>query len=240
MTKFRVALDEFSGPLDLLLHLVRKAEMDLFDLDVSKITSDYLEFIEAEGAYNLEEAYQFLALAATLVELKSRMLLPQQPSEGGDGEGEEEDDPRLELAQKLAAYEGIQAVTGELAQRYEEVGRHWPRNVVEQLEAEIVYSMDSLSVYDLMNVFSEVLARPRFKQITIFREDYDVEEARGWLRARLKGGQAGLVSLLAEQPDVMSLIVTFIALLDMIKEEELTFKHKAGVLEISLVGSEVV
>ncbi len=239
MSKYRVALDEFTGPLDLLLHLVRKAEMDLFDLDVSKITFDYLDFIEREGVHSLEEAYQFLAMASTLVELKSRMLLPQQPSET-DGEGEDEDDPRMELAQKLAAYEGIQAVTGELAERYEEVGRHWPRNVVEQLETEIVYSMDSLSVYDLMSAFGEVLARPRFKQITIFREDYDVDEARGWLRARLKGGETSLVALLSEQPDVMALIVTFIALLDMIKEEELTYSRTDGILEIALADSEVV
>ena len=237
MGTFRVALDEFTGPLDLLLHLVRKAEMDLFDLDVSKITSDYLAFIGNQAGYNLEEAYQFLALAATLVELKSRMLLPQPAAENGAAAGDEADDPRLELAHKLVAYEGIQAVTGELAERYAEVGRHWPRKVVEQLETEIVYSMDSLSVYDLMSAFSEVLERPRFKQITIFREDYDVEEARGWLRARLKGGRANLVALLGEQPDVMSLIVTFIALLDMIKEEEISYQHNAGLLEITLVNS---
>jgi len=80
-----------------------------------------------------------------------------------------------------------------------------------------------------MSAFEEVLARPRFRQITIFREDYDMEEARGWLRARLADGAATLESVLSTQPDVLSLITTFIALLEMIKEDELSFsRDEAG------------
>jgi segregation and condensation protein A len=235
---YRVSLDQFTGPLDLLLHLVRTNEMDIFDLDIAAITEQYLAFIEREGVRDLAGAYQFLAMAASLVELKSRLLLPQPEKAGGDeGEVEEELDPRLELARKLAAYQGIQDVTSELALRFEQTGRHWPRQVVQQLEAEIVYNMDSLSVYDLMTAFGEVMSRPRFKQVTIFKEDYDVEEARDWLRARLRRGTVGLKAVLLEQSDVVALITTFIALLEMIKEEETTYsRDESGEIILSIAA----
>lgn len=226
---YQVNLEQFTGPLDLLLHLIRVNEMDIFDLDVARITDQYLQVIEAEGVRDLAGAYRFLAMAATLVELKSRLLLPQHEAAGGGEEAEEPAaDPRAQLAQQLAAYQSIQDVTVELAQRYELAGRHWPRQVVEQLEAEIVYTLDSVSVYDLMVSFQDVLSRPRFRQITIFKEDYDIEEARAWWRSRIKSGPLALTAALMEQPDIYALIVTFIALLDLIKEEELGFERSEG------------
>jgi len=226
VASYHVSLDQFSGPLDLLLHLIRVNEMDIFDLDVALITDEYVQVIEAEGVRDLAGAYQFLAMAATLVELKSRMLLPQVQSEESEAEEAEEfEDPREQLARQLAAYQSIQDVTQDLEQRYEMTGRHWPRQVVEKLEAEIVYSMDSLSVYDLMMSFQEVLSRPRYKQITIFKEDYDIDEARDWLRSRIADEPVKMTLVLMEQGDIFALIVTFIALLDLIKEEQLTFER---------------
>lgn len=228
MNGLHVTLEQFSGPLDLLLHLVRTAEMDIFNLDVARITDDYLHIVEQEGVRDLAEAYQFLALAATLVELKSRLLLPRHAKDEDEEGAGELDDPRLELARKLAAYQGIQDVTEELQRRAAQVSAHWPRQVVAQLQAEILYNLDSLSVYDLMSAFAEVAARPRFTQITIFKEDYAVEEARGWLQQRLGGGPAELVALLCEQPDMFALLVTFVALLELIKEEEVSFEKRDG------------
>ncbi|MBN2082156.1 segregation/condensation protein A [bacterium] len=231
---YHVSLEQFTGPLDLLLHLVRVNEMDIFDLDVAHITDQYVQVIEAEGVRDLAGAYHFLAMAATLIELKSRLLLPQHESDKADDEDGQEppEDPRELLARQLAAYQSIQDVTNELSARYEQTGRHWPRQVLEKLEAEIVYTMDSLSVYDLMVSFQEVLSRPRFQQITIFKEDYDLDEARDWLRGRTKSGPASLKSILLEQEDIYALIVTFIALLDLIKEEELLFETGSEGIQI--------
>lgn len=226
MSSYRVSLEDFTGPLDLLLHLVRSAQMDIFDLDIARLTGEYLEFIEREGVRDLADAYHFLAMAASLIELKSRLLLPQPPREDEDAEDSEApEDPREILARQLAAYQSIQDVTQDLATRYEQTGRHWPRQVVEKLEAEIVYTMDSLSVYDLMTVFHEVLERPRFKQITIFKDDYDLDEAMGWLRARCRREPVELRAVLIEQQNVFMLITTFIGLLELIKREELGFSR---------------
>jgi len=207
--------------------------MDIFDLDVSRITEDYLAFIEREGVHDLEDAYHFLAMAASLVEMKSRMLLPRQSSDDAELDGGDID-PREDLSRKLAVFESIQETVDELATRYEQAGRHWPKQIAEQMETEIVYSIDSLSIYDLMTSFADVLSRPRFRQITIFRDDYDIDEGRAWLRGRLASGGALLKDLLLEQPDSYALIVTFIALLDMIKDEEITFERDLEGIEISL------
>lgn len=237
MGAHRVSLAQFTGPLDLLLHLVRTNEMDIFDLDVALITEQYLAIIEREGVRDLASAYYFLAMAAWLVELKSRLLLPQPEKPPEAGEEKEAPDPRLELARRLAAYQDIRELTGELASRYEQVGRHWPRQIIERLEAEIVYSIDTLSVYDLMTAFATVLERPRFRQITIFKEDYDLDQARGWLLSRLQRGPTALLALLSEQQDVFSLLVTFIALLDLITDEQVGFTSTSDGVVLSLLSA---
>jgi segregation and condensation protein A len=236
---FRVSLDQFSGPLDLLLHLVRTNEMDLASLDLALITDEYLRYLDARGAGNLTDAYAFLAMAATLVEWKSRLLLPGLPSEPGADEASaaEEEDPREALIRQLSAYQSIQETTQELSRLFEQAGRHWPRQALEQMEAEIVYTMDSLSVYDLMTAFQEIISRPRFRQISIFKEDYDIEQGREWLVSRLRASPCNLVAMLGEQPNVFSLIVTFVALLEMIREEAATFERRNGELVISLVAA---
>jgi segregation and condensation protein A len=232
MPAYTVSLEQFTGPLDLLLHLVRAEQMDIFALDLARLTEQYLAIIEREGVRDLAGGYHFLAMAATLVEWKSRALLPRQSKDNVAEDGAARDDeewsaldPAQQLSRQLAAYQSIQDVTAELSRRYEQAGRHWPRALVEQMEAEIVYTLDSLSVYDLMSAFEEVLARPRFKQITIFREDYDLEEARGWLRSRLGAGPVLLEDALASQADALALITTFIALLELIKLEEVEFSR---------------
>jgi segregation and condensation protein A len=232
VSRYRVSLEQFSGPLDLLWHLIRTEEMDILDLDVARITEEYLRFIDTHGVRSLTDAYNFLAMAASLVELKSRLLLPQQKTEGEDDGALGADDPRQELVQRLVAFRSIQDVTEELERRFEETGRHWPRQVLEKIEAEIAYSMGSLSAYDLMTVFNDVLNRPRYQHATILREPYGLEEARADVRERLTRGPSKLAELLLEQPDTLALIVTFLAVLELIKEEVVTFEMREGELVV--------
>jgi segregation and condensation protein A len=230
MSRYRVTIEQFSGPLDLLWHLIRTEEMDVLDLDVARITDEYLKFIEAHGVRDLADAYNFLAMAASLVELKSRLLLPPSKSEADGDELPLPDDPREELVKRLVAFRSIQDVTEQLERRFEETGRHWPRQVVEKIEAEIAYSLGSLSAYDLMSVFTDVLTRPRYQHATIIREPYGLEEARADVGERLRSAPAKLADLLMEQPDTLALIVTFLAVLELIKEEVVAFEKRAGEL----------
>lgn len=235
MSRYRITLDQFSGPLDLLWHLIRTEEMEVLDLDVARITDEYLKFIEMHGVRDLADAYNFLAMAASLVELKSRLLLPASKSETESEEGPRLEDPRQELVKRLVAFRSIQDVTEELEQRFEETGRHWPRQVVEKIEAEIAYSLGSLSAYDLMTVFTDVLGRPRYQHATIIREPYGLEEARADVRERLRTAPAKLADLLLEQPDTLALIVTFLAVLELIKEEAVAFEKREAELVLFAV-----
>jgi segregation and condensation protein A len=224
--QYRVSLEQFTGPLDLLWHLIRTQEMDILDLDIARITDEYLRFIEERGVSSLADAYNFLAMAASLVELKSRLLLPQQQSETEGAEGEAALDPREELVQRLVAFRNIQDVTEELGRRFEETGRHWPRQVVEKLRGEVVYNIESLSAYDLMAVFADVLTRPKYQQVAIFREPYGLDEARAAVRRKVLAGGTDLRAVLSDQPDQLALIVTFLAVLELIREEVVGFEKQ--------------
>lgn len=111
-TRYSVKLDSFEGPLDLLLHLIRKNEVDIYDIPIALITRQYLEYLSLLKELNLEVAGDFLVMASTLLQIKSRMLLPSLEPEEGE-EGEQEEDPRAELVRRLLDY-----------QRYQEAGRH--------------------------------------------------------------------------------------------------------------------
>ncbi len=108
---YNVRLDTFEGPLDLLLHLIRKNELDIYDIPIALITKQYLEYLSFLKELNLEVAGDFLVMASTLLQIKSRMLLPDPEPE--EGEGEQEEDPRTELVRRLLDY-----------QRYKEAGQH--------------------------------------------------------------------------------------------------------------------
>lgn len=110
-TAYSVKLDSFEGPLDLLLHLIRKNEVDIYDIPIALITKQYLEYLSFLKELNLEVAGDFLVMASTLLQIKSRMLLPNPEPE--EGEGEQEEDPRAELVRRLLDY-----------QRYKEAGKH--------------------------------------------------------------------------------------------------------------------
>src|SRR4030043_876703 len=110
--EYRVRLEIFEGPLDLLLHLIRKNEVDIFDIPIALITDQYLQYLDMMKALNINVAGDFLLMASTLVHIKSRMLLPER-----DKEGEEEEDPRMEITQPLMEYLRLKELAGELSER---------------------------------------------------------------------------------------------------------------------------
>ena len=128
-----VRLDAFEGPLDLLLHLVRQGRMDIFDLPIARLCDQYLEHLAAMDALDLAVAGEFLVMAATLMEIKSRMLLPKPPPPEGE-EGEEGVDPRQELIDRLLEYQRFQEAAGTLREMEEERRRCYPRGGLIEFE----------------------------------------------------------------------------------------------------------
>ncbi len=164
---YKVRLDVFEGPLDLLLHLVKKHELPIIDIPVSFITEKYLEYLELMRSMNLDVAGEYLLMAATLVHLKSRELLPTPdplPVEEG-GPGEDEEDPRQELIKRLLEYQKYKEAAAGLGDR-PVVGRNvWTRGSAIELDGEAVAEapLAEVPVFKLVEALADVLKKARIK-----------------------------------------------------------------------------
>ncbi len=169
-SSYQVALEVFEGPLDLLLHLVKKHELDILDIPISFITEKYLEYLDLMQGLNLDIAGEYLLMAATLAHIKSRELLPTpDPSDEVGEDGEEEVDPRQDLIRRLLEYQKYKAVAAELGNA-PIVGRNvWTRGspreeaVAEDIDHDQLAPLADIPVYRLLEAFGRVLEQARIK-----------------------------------------------------------------------------
>ena len=193
---YEVKLESFTGPLDLLLHLIRKHELDISDIPIALITKQYLEYLHVMKELNLSFAGEFLVMAATLLHIKSRMLLPQ---EDGPQEGEDEgDDPRQELVRRLVEYQQFKEVAGRLSDQ-ERLWKQMFHRESPPLQPVRDVLSDEVQVFDLLDALQEVLAR------TDAQSFLDVTPDTVTVQDRLNG----IIERLEETP-----VMTFAALFD--------------------------
>lgn len=224
---FRIALPNFEGPLDLLLHLIREHRLDILDIPISLITEKYLEHLEKMREINLDIAGEFLVMASTLLHLKSRMLLPREEQPAGQDAPElaqSESDPRAELVRRLLEYQKYRAAAEQLAGNDILERDVFPRRVqVEEvpLDPEEV-GLQEISIYRLIEALDRVLKslEPR-KQHEVTREHLSLSQAMydiaGRVRAAGKGGRVLFYDLFEGQRVRSAIIITFLALLEMCK-----------------------
>lgn len=156
MTEYRVALDVYHGPLDLLLFLIKRDEVDIYDIPISRITEQYLKYVDLLKALDPEAVSEFLVLAATLMEIKSRMLLPKPPVEEGD---EEIIDPRLELVRQLLEYKKFKDAARSLEDSAIERALRFERRPVLPEGAPDEVALESLDIWDLFDAFNRLLGQ---------------------------------------------------------------------------------
>lgn len=209
-----VFLEAFEGPLDLLLYLIRKQNIDILDIPVADITRQYMGYVELMKAVRLELAAEYLVMAAMLAEIKSRMLLPRASEVG-----EEEDDPRAELIRRLQEYERFKGAAEDL-DRLPRVGRdlHVPR--VEAPEARVRKRLPEVALEELLLAMAEVLRRAElFESHQVTREALSTRERMSQVLERLKGaGFVPFVALFPREEGRLGVVVTFMAVLELIKE----------------------
>jgi len=209
---YRVKLDVFEGPLDLLLHLIRRNEVDIYDIPIAEITQQYLDMLDLMKALNLDIAGEFLVMAATLTHIKSKMLLPA-PS---DGEEEEEgEDPRKELVNRLLAYERFKEAARLMEGRDILEKDVFTRKPIEDDEEEL-----ELSLFELIEALQEVLRRSSHELIhEITLERMSIEEKITEILDTLSryGGKLDFKSLFEGEPTKEVIIVTFLAVLELMK-----------------------
>jgi len=211
---YHVRAGEFEGPLDLLLHLVRVNKVDVTDIPIVAITQQYHDYLELMRELNLDIAGEYLVMAATLMHIKSRMLLPPDPDAAAE---EGESDPRAELAQQLLEYERFKQAAENL--QAIDSRRHliWTRSeVVEEFADEELLAVD---LFDLLRAFRELVARlGAEQQIELRRDNVSVAEKIAWLSDLLERRRnLELGELLRELPTKLDRIATFLALLEMMR-----------------------
>ncbi|MDY7231082.1 segregation and condensation protein A [Hyalangium rubrum] len=239
---FRIALPNFEGPLDLLLHLIREHRVDIFDIPIALIVGKYLEYLERMRELNLDIAGEFLVMASTLAHLKSRMLLPRQdaaaPVEGGELAVEEAGDPRAELVRRLLEYQKYKDAAEQLARQdlleRDVFPRRVPVEAVPIPEEEV--GLQEFSVLKLIEALDRVLERLAPKpQHEVVRERLSLGEATLRVVERLRGQpQVVFENLFTEATTRQEIVITFLAILEMVKRRLIRVHQEEPLKEIIL------
>lgn len=211
-----VFLETFQGPLDLLLYLIRKQNLDILDIPVAEITRQYMKYLELMRAVKLDLAAEYLVMAATLAEIKSRMLLPRHEEE------EEEEDPRAVLVRRLQEYERFRQAAFELNEQ-PQVGRDIYVAWASFVDADPPKRDPNVTLSELADAFKRVLQEAeRFSHLHISREVLSVRERMTMILNRLQEDDfIRFESLFTKGEGRMGLVVTFVAILELIKEDML-------------------
>jgi len=238
---YKVQLDIFEGPLDLLLYLIKKDEVDIHAISIEKITKQYLDYINTFKMLNIDLASEFIVMAANLMYIKSRTLLPKslQPPE----EDMEEDDPRWELIRQLIEYKKFKDAAGFLARKeieQEDYFAHTPEQM--ELSLDEVEPLPDANIFDLIRAFQNVLKR--FEEETdlgeIIDERFTVADKIEHLLDTVKsGGVVKFSSLFEAATSKTEVIVTFLAVLELMKMNQFYIKQE-GILGEIEVGRKVL
>ncbi len=219
--EYKVRLDIFEGPLDLLLFLIKREELDVYDISIEKITKEYLKFVDTFKILNIELASEFIVMAANLMYIKSRTLLPrnQQPPD----EETEEEDPRWDLIRQLVEYKKFKDAAGFLQIReLEQENIFFARPDPQDLPPEEVVSEPppDVSIFDLIRAFQKVLSRFEEENsiYQIAEENFTVGDKIDFLLTEIpRGERLPFLGLFRDASSRTEVIVTFLALLELIK-----------------------
>jgi segregation and condensation protein A len=218
---YHVRLTQFEGPLDLLLHLIRRDKINIYDIPISHITKEYLSYIEVMQELRLEVAGEFFVMAATLMRIKAQMLLPRRPDE------EEEEDPREELVRNLLEYRKFKEAASHFAEKENDRRKVFTRPPATPPEGVTEVPAVEVSIFDLMDAFKKVMDDLK-KQISyrIEKEEYTVEEKIDLIRIRVNTSSEVLFTeLFSGDYDRIEIIVTFLAILEMVRQGELSARQ---------------
>ena len=228
---YKVRLPAFEGPLDLLLHLIRVNEMDIFDIRILEITRQYQEYLDLMQRLDLEVAGEYLLMAATLMHIKSKMLLPRD----AEPEGPPAEDPRAELTRQLVEYQRIKQGAENLQALESIRGLVWTRGerVFEEFEGEKMLVLDLFAVLGAMKkVLERMSARERF---ALRAEEFSVAEKLEWLTRLLEErGSVAFLPLVGEMKTAGEAIATFLALLELLRQRRIVALQKAPFSDILL------
>jgi len=215
---YKIKLNTFEGPLDLLLFFIRRDELDIYNIPISKITKDFIGYLDLLEQLDLEIAGDFLLMAATLMQIKVRMLLPKEKNEEG-----EEIDPRADLVNALIEYKRYKEMSEEFSYLEGKQRSVFYRGNFEKDEAETKPELDvllkNISIYDLIKAFQKaMMEKPKEVVHEVERLNVSIEEQIDFIMEKTKStGRINFINLVKGMYEKLRIIVTFIAMLELIK-----------------------
>jgi len=233
---YKLRLDVFEGPLDLLLYLIKKNDVDIYDIPIAKVTEQYLEYIEMMKMLDLDLVGDFLVMAATLIQIKAKMLLPQDPEPV-----QEQVDPRDELVRRLQEYQMFKEIADQLKSKETLRQQFFIRQIDPEKTKELKDDAKEIyfetSLFDLITAFTGALRKVQEKGVyQIAKEEYTVEQKiHEILHALLDRMQINLTDLFAKANHKLEIIVTFMAILELIRLKEIVVLQKRSFDEIVVI-----
>lgn len=236
--EYKIILESFEGPMDLLLHLIDKAEIDIYDIPINEITEQYIEYIKKMDQLDLDITSEFLLMAATLLEIKSKMLLPSMKTSEDKQLEMEEIDPRIELVKRLVEYKKYKHVSQEL-QLYEQVQKkvyYKPKEDLSNFEGE--EEIEEMDLDKLVSALNKLLKKNQNTQISIDideiqKEEYTLDESMEKIKVKLEENkQITFSSLFHENSNKKEIVVTFLSILELIRTKYITIAQEDNFSEI--------
>lgn len=241
--QYKIKIDAFEGPLDLLLHLINHLEIDIYDIPVAEITEQYMDYIHTMKELQLDVASEFLVMAATLLEIKSKMLLPNH-NKSNDDEFmiEMEEDPREELVEQLIEYRKYKEIADDLRTLEEERGLMFtkpPSDLTEyaaSVKSEGQPVDANMSLYDMLGALQKLLRRKKLQRpllTKIAHQEISIETRMREIMTDLKGikGRKHFYDLFPVH-DREHIVVTFLAILELMKQNEVTIQQEKNFADI--------
>lgn len=224
---YEVKINEFEGPLDLLLHLIKKSNIDIYDISLVEITNQYLDYINKMEELNIDVASSYLVMAAELVELKSKYLLPHKEEKDDDNE---EELSRENLINRLVEYQKYKDITSKFKELELERDKFYikpPENVNNYISEKIT-NEDSMSSQLLVEAFEKLLERKNFEKpllTKITNKEYSVRERKSEIKKILSSKKTVEFSELFEIKNISYIVTTFLSILEMAREDDLIIKQ---------------
>ena len=215
---YKIRLSQFEGPLDLLLFFIKRDELDIYDIPISKITKDFMEYLQLLEQLDLETAGDFILMAATLMQIKVKMLLPKEIDEKG-----EEIDPRADLVKALLEYKRYKEMSDELSFMESNMRHYNYRGNFDSDSKQAPQDLDTLlkniTLYDLIKAFKKVILEKKPEPVhEIKKFNVTIDEQMEYIVTKIKEkNQIGFIELMQDIAEKFRIIVTFIAMLEMVK-----------------------
>ena len=242
VSAYKVKVPNFEGPLDLLLFFIRRDELNIYDIPIAYITKEFLEYMRLMQLLDLELAGEFIVMAAMLMQIKVRMMLPKPAVEGEEGEAE---DPRAELVRRLIEYKRFKEVAGNLKQMEEEQRHLFFRTYFQADERKREIGgeelLEDVSLFDLIKAFRRAISVFENRPVhEVNQIPYSIEDQANFLMERFRDrSEYDFHEIIAELTEKIQVVVTFIALLELIRARRVRIKIQSEFNDFVIIKNEV-